>query len=162
MFYLHFQVELVKNCQTDWSVVAAVESDWKVKQKSLKDCVKTFLRETHTKTEYECRNVTKQHCTTLWKVNEQGEKEWNGVDGECKEVTWEECNPIVKPVTMMVPAMNCTEKLYPYTDIETTETEVTLDRLDCKVEARSVCSPVTTNKCSEITYNHCQQVNVIN
>ena len=30
--------------------------------------------EYHDKTIYDCKNVTKRHCTTLWTVNDLGEK----------------------------------------------------------------------------------------
>ena len=45
-----------------------------VKEKDLKKCIKTTVIETHNKTIYDCKNVTKRHCTTLWSVNEAGEK----------------------------------------------------------------------------------------
>ena len=71
--------------------------------------------EYHNKTIYDCKNVTKRHCTTLWTVNEVGEKVnlelmflystslvnvqvWAGNEDDCRDVTWEECNPIEKKV----------------------------------------------------------------
>ena len=30
--------------------------------------------EYHNKTIYDCKNVTKRHCTTLWTANDAGEK----------------------------------------------------------------------------------------
>ena len=35
---------------------------------------------------YDCANVTKQHCTTLWTTNEEGERVWAGTDDDCREV----------------------------------------------------------------------------
>ena len=59
----------------------------------------------HNKTKYDCQNVTKQHCTSLWKI-ENGEKVWAGND-DCKDVTWEECKPVVYPSKLKVPWSFC-------------------------------------------------------
>ena len=74
--------------------------------------------EYHNKTIYDCKNVTKRHCTTLWTANDAGEKvksdnsmnhpfllcdflqAWSGNEDDCKDVTWEECNPLEKKVTI--------------------------------------------------------------
>ena len=45
-----------------------------VQTKELKNCTKEMVIEYHNKTIYDCKNVTKRHCTTLWTVNIAGEK----------------------------------------------------------------------------------------
>ena len=45
-----------------------------MKTKPMKNCRKEMVIEHHNKTIYDCKNVTKLHCTTLWTVNDQGEK----------------------------------------------------------------------------------------
>ena len=45
-----------------------------MKTKDLKNCTKEMVIEFHNKTIYDCKNVTKRHCTTLWTANEAGEK----------------------------------------------------------------------------------------
>ena len=52
----------------------SVESLMSVKTKDLKNCTKEMVVEYHDKTIYDCRNVTKRHCTTLWTINEEGQK----------------------------------------------------------------------------------------
>ena len=37
---------------------------------TLNNCSKEFVRELHTMTVYECKNVTKTHCTTPWELDE--------------------------------------------------------------------------------------------
>ena len=85
-----------------------------VKSKDLKNCTKEMVIEYHNKTIYDCKNVTKRHCTTLWTANDAGEKVklklflfpvilvlfqvWSGNEDDCRDVTWEECNPIEKKV----------------------------------------------------------------
>ena len=85
-----------------------------VKTKDLKNCTKEMVIEYHNKTIYDCKNVTKRHCTTLWTVNDAGVKVnlkmnllltflvifqvWAGNEDDCRDVTWEECNPIEKKV----------------------------------------------------------------
>ena len=49
-----------------------------VRSVDLKNCTKEMVVEYHNKTVYECRNVTKRHCTTLWTINDIGEKIWTG------------------------------------------------------------------------------------
>ena len=48
----------------------------------LKNCTKEMVVEHHNKTVYECHNVTKRHCTTLWTINDIGEKLWTGNEVE--------------------------------------------------------------------------------
>ena len=43
------------------------------------------------------QNVTK----TLWELDEDGDKVWAGNDGDCKDVTWEECSPVSKEVPVI-------------------------------------------------------------
>ena len=45
-----------------------------MKTKDLKNCTKEMVIEYHNKTLYDCKNVTKRHCTTLWTVNDDGGK----------------------------------------------------------------------------------------
>ena len=58
----------------DWQMKESVESLMSVKTKDLKNCTKEMVVEYHDKTIYDCRNVTKRHCTTLWTINEEGQK----------------------------------------------------------------------------------------
>ena len=58
----------------DWQMKESVESLMSVKTKDLKNCTKEMVVEYHDKTIYDCRNVTKRHCTTLWTINEKGQK----------------------------------------------------------------------------------------
>ena len=89
-----------------------------VKTKDLKNCTKEMVIEYHNKTIYDCKNVTKRHCTTLWTVNDAGDKVnlkmnllltflvifqvWAGNEDDCRDVTWEECNPPEKKVKPLV------------------------------------------------------------
>lgn len=59
----------------NWTMKDNVESLMKVQSVDLKNCTKEMVIEYHNKTVYECRNVTKRHCTTLWTMNDiTGEK----------------------------------------------------------------------------------------
>ena len=136
----------------------SVESLMSVKTKNLKNCTKKMELEYHDKTIYECENVTKQHCTTLWTINDEGEKVWAGTEDDCRDVTWEECNPVEKKVPMSVAKMDCLEEPVTYFDYENTTMERMADRMDCTVDKRPVCEPVTTKKCAETTYTRCEEV----
>ena len=37
-------------------------------------CEKTTVMKEHVKEVFECKNVTKTHCTTLWKLDDKGMK----------------------------------------------------------------------------------------
>ena len=59
----------------NWTMKDSVESVMKVQSVDLKNCTKEMVIEYHNKTVYECRNVTKKHCTTLWTMDSvTGEK----------------------------------------------------------------------------------------
>ena len=128
------------------------------KSKDIKKCKEDRVVEYHDKTIYECENVTKQHCTTLWTINDEGEKVWAGTEDDCRDVTWEECNPVVKTVPMNVKKMDCLDEPVTYFDYENTTMERMADRMDCTVDKRPVCEPVTTKKCAETTYTRCEEV----
>jgi len=150
------EVELFSNCSMDWRNVNVTESKPVTLNKTLPTCVKTIEEEEHNKTHYQCRNVTKQHCTSLWKIVD-GEKVWAGNEDDCKDVTWEECNPVPVTVKWEVPVMNCTDSQYPYLSYENTTNTIMADSLDCEVEKRAVCRPKPSIKCSSITYTTCKE-----
>ena len=78
------EVELFPNCTTDWRMEDGLDFQMIMKNKTLKKCEKTMVPEQHNKKIYECHNVTKQHCTTIWKVNDRGEKVWVGNADDCR------------------------------------------------------------------------------
>ena len=152
------QVELFPNCTMDWRMEDGLDFQMIMKNKTLKECEKTMVPEQHNKTIYECQNVTKQHCTTIWKVNTRGEKVWAGNADDCRNVTWEECHPIIKNITMMVPNMTCNDVNYMYPGFINITSTVKVDTMDCKVEKRAVCKPVENRKCSKVKFTKCNQV----
>ena len=106
----------------DWTMKESVDTAMRIETKALKNCTKEMVVEFHNKTIYDCQNVTKRHCTTLWTINEQGQKVWYllkpdmtekqvwaGNEDDCREVTWEECNPLEKTVPMSVAKMICVD-----------------------------------------------------
>ena len=152
-------MELFADCnKLDWRLVEGMDYITNISVVKLKTCEKEMVTEAHNKTVYECRNVTKQHCTTLWKVNEAGEKIWAGNEDDCSEVTWEECSPVIKTVKMMVPMMNCTEESLPYMDYFNTTVDLMADTMNCTVDKRAVCEPETVEKCDDITFTQCTDV----
>jgi len=150
------EVELFTDCAMDWTTHNLTESRPTTLNKTLSTCEKIFKVEQHEKIHYECKNVTKQHCTSLWKVV-NGEKVWAGNDDDCKDVTWEECKPQTVTVDWEVPYMNCTPVSYPYLSYENITIPKMADTMDCEVKKRSVCKPKKTPKCAEITYTTCKE-----
>ena len=153
------KVELFPNCTMDWSMEEGLDFEMIMKVKPLKECNKTMIPEQHNKTLYECKNVTKQHCTTIWKENEAGEKVWAGNEDDCRDVTWEECKPVKVNVTIPAPGMNCTEYPQPYLDYEVKPVTLRADSMKCEVDKRTVCKPVKKQKCGRINYTQCLEVN---
>ena len=78
---------------------------------TLHNCIKKELRELHIITVFKCENVTKTHCTTLWELDENGDKVWAWNDGDCKDVTDS------KEVPVMVPTMNCEDYPVKFMDL---------------------------------------------
>merc|ERR1711988_207990 len=153
---LECDVELFTDCTIDWTKHEVKESMPATLTKTLPTCTKEFRTEKHEKTHYDCHMVTKQHCTTLWEIV-NGKKVWAGNDDDCRDVTWEECNPVTVEVEWEVPFMNCTDNEYPYVSYENTTTEVMADTMDCEVLKRPVCRPRKMNKCSSITFQTCSE-----
>ena len=77
-------------------------------------------------------------------------------------MTWEECSPLVKVVPMAVARMACDSVPVNYFDYENTTSPRMADTLDCRVDKKVVCSPVTSTKCADITYTRCEEVPVTN
>ena len=124
--------------------------------KTLPWCDQIEVMESHNKTKYECRNVTKQHCTSLWRVV-KGEKVWAGND-DCRNVTWEECKPTIHAVRWMVPKMNCTPEVFTYLTFQNQTTTVKMDEETCTLEKRAVCERVQRSACGIIDVRNCSEV----
>ena len=130
-----------------------------MEMKTLPLCERRDVLEDHNKTRYHCENVTRQQCTSLWRMV-NGEKVWAGND-DCRDVTWEECSPVIKTVPMAVAQMICDSVPVNYFDYQNTTSPRMADSLDCTVDKRVVCSPVTSNKCADITYTKCEEVQIL-
>ena len=154
--HMDCDVELFTDCAMDWTTHDVVESKPTTLTKHLPTCTKLTKPEEHEKVHYECKNVTKQHCTSLWKVVD-GEKVWAGND-DCKDVTWEECEPIPVKVEWEVPYMECITTPHSYLSYENVTRPVMADTMECRVEKRVVCKPRKENKCASITYTTCSEV----
>ena len=155
--HMDCDVELFTDCAMDWTTHDVVESKPTTLTKHLPTCTKKTKPEEHEKVHYECKNVTKQHCTSLWKVV-NGEKVWAGNDDDCKDVTWEECEPIPVKVEWEVPYMECITTPHSYLSYENVTRPVMADTMECRVEKRVVCKPRKENKCASITYTTCSEV----
>ena len=153
------EVELFTNCSMDWEDYPGVDYTFNTKNATLRTCWKMLKNISHEKTLHRCENVTKQHCTTIWKENEAGEKVWAGNEDDCRDVTWEECKPVKVNVTIPAPGMNCTEYPQPYLDYEVKPVTLRADSMKCEVDKRTVCKPVKKQKCGRINYTQCLEVN---
>jgi len=155
---LHCELELITNCTMDWTMKESVDTAMRIETKALKNCTKEMVVEFHNKTIYDCQNVTKRHCTTLWTINEQGQKVWAGNEDDCREVTWEECNPLEKTVPMSVAKMICVDMPVTYSEYANATSLHMADTMDCSVEKVPVCEPVTSQKCAATSYTRCEEV----
>ena len=154
--HMDCDVELFTDCAMDWTTHDVVESKPTTLTKHLPTCTKLTRPEEQEKVHYERKNVTKQHGTSLWKVV-NGEKVWAGND-DCKDVTWEECEPIPVKVEWEVPYMECITTPHSYLSYENVTRPVMADTMECTVEKRVVCKPRKENKCASITYTTCSEV----
>ena len=59
---------------------------------------------------------------------------------------------------MSVAQMVCVDSPVTYFDYENTTTPQMADTMDCSVEKKVVCEPVTSKKCAEVTYTRCEEV----
>ena len=81
---LDCDLELITNCSTDWTTHEVTKSVPAALTKTLPVCTKEYRTEEHEKPHYECKNVTRQQCTSLWEVVD-GEKVWAGNEDDCRE-----------------------------------------------------------------------------
>ena len=149
---------LVPSCRSSQLLVPYTATLPVLQSAPLNHCTKEMVYEYHLKTVYECQNVTKTHCTTLWKLDDQGQKVWAGNEDDCRDVTWEECNPVVKEVPFPVPTMNCEQVPYPYIDLVNVTMQAKVSVSDCTTTPVQVCSASKVNKCAKVTYERCAEV----
>ena len=64
-------------------------------------------------------------------------------------------------VPMAVAQMVCEDTPVSYFDYENTTTPRMADTMDCTVDKKVVCEPVTTKKCAEVTYTRCEEVRIV-
>jgi len=152
------QVKLFTECDMTMEPVVLNECRTATSTKTLKSCTKEILPKTHTKEVYECKPVTKQHCTTVWEII-NNQKVWTG-NNDCKDVTWEECSAVKKDVTFMVPTMKCKPEPHPYMDYVAKPRKDEARKTKCRVRAEKVCEPVEREKCAEIKYKVCSEEKV--
>jgi len=152
------EVGLFPNCTMDWRWENAVDFNMTMKSKVLKKCTKVIKDEVHQKMVYQCNNVTKQHCTAIWKVNDRGEKVWAGNENDCRNVTFEECKPAMMNYTIPAPNITCVDDVHTYPSFANITTRLMVDVPKCKVLKKAVCSPVTSKKCASVKYSECREI----
>ena len=81
-----------------------------------------------------------------------------GNEGDCKDVTWEECKKVNKTVPFPEPQMMCEPMSVPYNDVDVMFGEVELVQTDCVAKPQQVCKPVKTNKCGMAMYTRITEV----
>ena len=59
---------------------------------------------------------------------------------------------------MSVAQMSCESVPVSFFDYENTTSPRMADILDCLVDKKVVCSPVTSTKCADVTYTKCEEV----
>lgn len=150
------QVELFKKCVSTQEDHTVIVSKPEMEMKTLPWCDKIEVLQDHNKTTYKCNNVTKQHCTSLWKIV-NGAKVWAGND-DCRNVTWEECKPTIKTVKWMVPSMNCTPEPFTFLTFKNETTDLTTENQTCTVEKKPVCYKVPRRSCGSIVVHNCTEV----
>ena len=61
---------------------------------------------------------------------------------------------------MAVAQMVCEDIPVSYFDYENSTTPQMADTMDCQVEKKAVCEPITSKKCAEITFTRCEEVKI--
>ena len=120
-----------------------------------KKCETVSKQIPHTKTRQVPRKETKQLCQTVWKTNDDGEKEWAGEDN-CEEVEWvvyqEEQYEAVLETTEVI----CTDdKEIPYSTCTETKYDNNQMCLDCKAVATPRCEFMMVERCGEVEVTTC-------
>jgi len=152
-------VVLTTDCSVTTFNLTVTNSVPVVGNATLQECSKEMTEEFHEQLVYECRNVTKTHCTTLWEMKEDGTKVWAGND-DCSDIVFEECEAVKKQVPFPVPSMTCTGYNVPYVDFEAVTTQQVATTSDCEVIPLQVCQSAREEKCGQVEYLKCTQVAV--
>merc|ERR1719414_1926039 len=122
------------------------------------DCLLTLTKVEdipHTYIRQVPRKETKQLCQTVWKTNEDGEKERAGEDN-CEEVEWlvyeEEQYEALLETTEII----CNDdKEIPYSTCTETEYDNNQMCLECKAVATPRCEFQMVERCGEVEVNSC-------
>ena len=105
-----------------------------------------------------CENVTKEHCESIWEVNELGEKVWAG-NANCEVITWEDCRLEDVPNPIEVPIFTCQDMpAIEYTTPITGTVDVTGYTSECIASAYADCTTNYTQECEEIDYEECSDI----
>ena len=72
-------VIVVPECTTSVAKEMSMMDIPAIKVINLTQCEKKTEMKEHVKEVFECQNVTKTHCTTLWKLDDKGMKVWAGL-----------------------------------------------------------------------------------
>ena len=157
---LECDVVMVPECETTVTEVDTMMDIPTIKSVPLKRCNKTTTIKEHVKEVYACQNVTKTHCTTLWKLDDKGMKVWAGNEDDCKEVTWEECRPMNKTVDFPEPELECEDYDVEYNDVGVMMGKVNLTKTDCTAVPVQTCKPVTSEKCGMVKFTRSMEMPV--
>ena len=122
------------------------------------ECSQVKKTVTETKKVPHCELVTQQQCDSKWVMNEYGEKMF-ATNENCRNVTWEDCKLLEKPVEKEVDSYECHPASeggirYP-TVVEDTQEVTTVDRV-CQPRVENVCEVHTEQQCETVEWEQCR------
>jgi len=121
------------------------------------NCVQRSKAVPHVKQVPHCRNVTKQHCVTLWEKDATGQQVWAGKE-DCEPVTWQECRLVDTKVKFLVPEVTCSprQELWYHLPQLTNNTQMTTT-LSCEIKKSSTCVNKPRSDCKYIEWKECRE-----
>lgn len=143
--------------------MTAVETDYNVTMMvdhhaPNKTCVKIDVVHWHKKKIPVCRPVTKKQCVTNWEIDHGGNKVWSGNE-DCKNVTWNECDLVLRDFPYNTTEYNCTDGTpIKWWDCEKMPKKTTTYNMTCKPFAALKCEPVKEHLCKDIEWEDSYQI----
>jgi len=106
----------------------------------------------HKKKVPECKNVTRHHCVTKWKILPSGERIFSDND-DCREFTWQECSLKEIEVPFVTTEIECknTTKI-PWMDCEEVVSSQMTMNMTCEPKAAVKCVPINETLCITVEW----------
>ena len=154
------EVSFKQECTMKQNPILVTQTRLMRREILLKRCTFNESRQVRAYTVYNCKNITKTQCTTLWDRNEFRRSRWIQIGGGCTNVTQKQCIPNIKKVSVFVPFSDCVDHPVQYIELVNSTINMSISSSICKVVPISICRTVNRSRCAAIFIPKCANIAV--